>query len=97
MSDAPSLRPGDLLSVEQALQLLPVGRTMLYQLLVEKSVPSIRVATVGSRRGRVLVLRAGLEAFVAALQTPSVARPDTRRGARVDVDALRDRVLRVAS
>jgi len=97
MPDAPSVRPGDLISVEQALHLLPVGRTMLYQLIAEKTIPSIRVATVGSRRGRVLVVRAGLEAFVASLQAPPVARPVARRGARVDVDALRARVLREAS
>ena len=97
MPDAPPLRPGDLLSVEQALMLLPVGRTMLYQLIAEKTVPSIRVTTVGSRRGRVLVLRAGLDAFVASLQAPPVARAVAHGGARVDVDALRTRVLREAS
>lgn len=97
MAEGPHLQPGDLLTVEQALALLPVGRTMLYQLIAEKTVPSIRVATVGSRRGRVLVVRARLEAFVASLQAPPVARPDARRGARVDVDALRARVLREAS
>jgi hypothetical protein len=95
MADA--LRPGDLLSVEQALALLPVGRTMLYALLAERAIPSIRVATVGSRRGRVLVVRAGLDAYVASLQGPAVARPVARRGAGVDVDALRVRVLREAS
>ena len=97
MPDAPSLQPGDFLSVEQALQLLPVGRTLLYALLGDRAIPSIRVASVGSRRGRLLVLRRGLEAFVASLLAPPVARPGARRGGRVDVDALRSRVLREAS
>ena len=70
---------------------------MLYQLLAEGTVPSIRVATVGSRRGRVIVVRAGLEAFVASLQAPPVTRPVGHGGARVDVDALRVRVLRGAA
>lgn len=97
MPDAPPVQPGDLLTVAETLRLLPVGRTMLYALLTEGTVPSIRVATLGSRRGRVLVLRRGIDAFVASLQAPPVARPVARWGARIDVDALRARVLRVAA
>ncbi len=96
MNAGAALRPGDLLSVAQALALLPVGRTMLYSLLADGSIPSIRVATVGSRRGRLLVRRDGLEAFVAALHYRHAAPPVPRGRPSVDVDALRARVLRRA-
>ena len=87
------LLPGDLLSVPQALRLLPVGRATLYRLLAEEAIPSIRVATLGSRRGRVLVVRAGLEAFVASLLGPPIARSVGPRSLGVDVDALRARIV----
>jgi len=93
-SEPPSgLAPGDLITVAQALQLLPVGRATLYRLVAEGTLPAVRVASLGSRRGRVLVVRAGLEAYVAGLRAPPVPRPAARRGACVDVDALRSRVL----
>ena len=89
----PGLRPGDLLTVPQTLEVLPVGRSLLYQLLAEGAIPSIRVASIGSRRGRVLVLRRGLEAYVENLLPATGA---SSAGA-LDVDALRARVLRSAS
>ncbi|MCK6478613.1 MAG: helix-turn-helix domain-containing protein [Planctomycetaceae bacterium] len=85
------LLPGDLLSVAQALELLPVGRATLYRLLAEQAIPSIRVATLGSRRGRVLIVRGGLERFVASLLGPPEERRVSPRP--LDVNALRDRIV----
>ena len=53
---APSepLREGDLLTAAQALELLPVGKSLLYQLADEGQIEAIRVAGAGSRRGRIL-------------------------------------------
>lgn len=93
MPEAPPLRPGDLLTVQEALRLLPVGRATLYRLIAEGTLPAIRVASLGSRRGRVLVVRAGLEAFVASRRAPPPARPAGGRGFALDVDSLRTRVL----
>ena len=85
------------LTAKQAAAYLHLNEKTLYALVAEGTIPSVRVATVGSRRGRVLVMRAGLEAYVASLQTPAVAPPAACRGARVDVDALRARIVREAS
>lgn len=80
-----------------------MGRATLYRLLDQGTVPSVRVASLGSRRGRILVVRAGLESFVAGL-TPApephpLPRPESRRrpSRRVDVDALRARIIGITS
>ena len=59
-----TLREGDLLSVRQALDLVPLGRSKLYALLDAGEIEHVRVASTGGRRGRVFILRAALEAFV---------------------------------
>ena len=58
------LNPGDLLTIRQALVILPVGRSTIYSLVEEGQIPSIRVGCAGSRRGRILVARADLEKFI---------------------------------
>jgi excisionase family DNA binding protein len=82
-----NLAPGDLLTVHEALRLLPVGRATLYRLIEEGQIPCYRVQALGSRRGRVLVHRADLEAFVARARHGA-----TRAPVPPDVDALLDRV-----
>jgi len=59
-----TLAEGDLLTVPQALRLLPVGKSTLYALCDSGQLPHYRVTALGSRRGRVLLARADLEAFV---------------------------------
>ena len=58
------LNPGDLLSVKQALALVPLGRSTIYRLIEEGQIASIRVKCTGSRRGRILVRRIDLAAFI---------------------------------
>ncbi|MCI0587260.1 MAG: helix-turn-helix domain-containing protein [Planctomycetes bacterium] len=87
----PVLREGDYLTVAQVLRILPVGRTMLYALIAERTIPAIRIASVSSRRGRVLVLRRGLEEYLARLRVPQA--PPIREPVAVDVDTLRARIL----
>jgi len=82
-----ALREGDLITIEQALRLLPVSKSLFHQILADGAVPHIRISASGSRRGRVLVERAGLEAYVAALRQPAPART-----VKVDVDSLREKV-----
>ena len=77
------IAPGDLLTVPQALAILPVGRSTLYQLIEEGQLPAIRVRTVASRRGRVLVRRADLDAFIEKSRRSAAVAPT-----RVDVDSL---------
>lgn len=74
---------GELLTVSQALAILPVGRSTLYQLIDEGQLPSIRVRTAASRRGRVLVRRADLDAFIENSRHTAPLAPT-----RVDVDSL---------
>jgi len=59
-----SLRPGDWLNIPAALELLPVGKSLLYRLVGERQIEGIRVGSVGSRRGRWLISRRGLEEYV---------------------------------
>ena len=84
-----SLAPGDFLTARQALQLLPIGRSTLYQLINEGRLPAYRVTTVRSRRGRVLIARKDLEAFLV-----SARQAATQASVRVDVDGLLRKVRR---
>ena len=85
----PGIRPGDLLTVPQGLALLPVGRATLYALVASGEIASIRVSTVGSRRGRVLIFRASLEQYVRRLREGAPRRAP----ARFDPDSIREQVL----
>ncbi len=84
-----TLREGDLLTVKQALALVPIGRSTVYALVDSGQLPSYRVSMAGSRRGRVLIARADLEAFVEGARQSA-----TRASVRVDVDDLRQKVRR---
>ncbi len=59
---------GDLLTIRGALAILPVGRSTLYSLVAEGQIPSIRVGCAGSRRGRILIHREDLDAFIQMLR-----------------------------
>ncbi|MHC4138073.1 MAG: helix-turn-helix domain-containing protein [Planctomycetota bacterium] len=80
---------GDLLTVPQAQKLLPVSRSAIYALIKAGRIPHYRISAAGSRRGRILIDRRDLEAFVAKARQTA-----TRAPVRVDVDAIRDRVRR---
>ncbi len=86
------LQPGDLVTVQQAVSLLPVGRTMLYELVAEGQISSLRVKSVGSRRGRILIFRSSLEDYVRRHET-TLRRPSPS----ISVDELRDRIRRTRS
>ncbi len=92
-SRRPGIAEDDLLTVQQALCILPVGRSTLYQLVEEGQIPHVRVRTAGSHRGRILVERAGLEAYVERLRG---GRPAGRIHPRADVDGLLRRVRKRA-
>lgn len=88
MSDVGAgLREGDLLTVTQALRRLPVGRSTMYALIDSGELPSYRVRALGSCRGRVLVHRTDLEAFVQRSRRVAPKAPTVP-----DVDALLRRV-----
>ncbi len=83
------LREGDFLTVAQVLRIVPLGKTMVYALVESGELPSYRVSVAGSRRGRVLIARAVLEAFLAGARQAA-----TRAPVRVDVDGLLRKVRR---
>jgi hypothetical protein len=87
--NAQQLEKGDLLTIQQALDILPVGRTLLYQLVEEGQIRSIRCRSVGSRRGRILIFRDSLEDYIR-----DQAAPAPRAGAKVSVDDLLGRTPR---
>ena len=78
---------GDLLTVPQVLAILPVGRSTLYQLVDEGQIPAVRIRTAGSRRGRILVHRADLDAFIDRSRPKATSAPT-----RATVDDLLKRV-----
>jgi excisionase family DNA binding protein len=81
--------PGDLLSVRQVLQRLPVGRSTLYKLVAEGQIPAHRVRTAGGGRGRLLVHRDDLANYVARTRQRA-----TRAPTNADVDDLLRKVRR---
>ena len=83
------LAEGDLLTVEQVRRLVPLGKSTIYKLVDEGRLPAIRVQTAGSRRGRILIRRADLDAFVENSRDTRPCAPTT-----VDVDHLLARVRR---
>ena len=80
---------GDLLTVAQALAVLPIGRSTLYALVDSGQLPSYRVSPTDSRRARVLIARQDLEAFVAGARQVA-----TRASTHVNVDEVLARVRR---
>ena len=89
---AASLAEGDLLTVAQALKLLPVGKSTIHDLINEGALPCIRVGTVGSRRKRILLLRPGIEEYVRGLRAAEW-RKGSHPGQLVGPDQVRGRVL----
>lgn len=83
------LRRGDLLTIAQALAFLPVGRSTLYALIESGDLPSYRIRAFGLRRGRVLVHKRDLEAFIESARHVAPKAPTVP-----DVDALLERVRR---
>ncbi len=85
MSEA--LKPGDLLTIRQALALVPVGRATLYALLRRGAIPHYRVVAPGRRGGRVLVARGDLVAYLDTARVEARLRPVVP-----DADAIAARV-----
>ena len=81
------LAPGDLLSVPQVLALVPIGRSTLYQLIEDGELPAYRVGATRRRRGRILVAKADLIAFLARSRQARTGAPT-----RVDVDGILDSI-----
>ncbi len=84
-----TLREGDFLTVPQVLKIVPLSKTTIYALLHSGQLPCYRVSVAGSRRGRVLIAKADLEAFLAGARQAATQAP-----VRVDVDGLLQRVRR---
>ena len=64
MTAPAELFEGDLLTIRQEGRLVPIGRSTLYALVDSGQLPSYRVSPTGSRRGRILIHRADLKAFI---------------------------------
>ncbi len=85
-----SLSEGDLLTIVQALRILPISRSAFYRLLDAGELPCVRLGGVGGPKARVLVLRADIEAFIERHRVAATGR----RVARVSPDELLDRIRR---
>jgi len=78
-----SLQAGDMLTIAQVQQLLPLGRTSIYALCESGELVHYRVGAAGRRRGRILIHRADLSKY---LEQTRQARPVTSQP--VDVDQI---------
>ncbi len=87
------LQEGSLLTVAQALKLLPISKTLLYDLVKGGDIASVKIASAGSRSGRLLILRSSLEDFVRRQITASAA---PRPAARLDLDSIVSRHRRAS-
>ncbi len=81
--------PGDFLTVAEVLRIVPLSKTTVYALVDSGQLPSYGVSVAGSRRRRILIAKADLEAFLAGARQSA-----TRASVRVDVDKLLERVRR---
>ncbi len=64
--DRHGLEAGDLVTVAQALELVPISKSLMYALLEAGEIEHVAISSVGSSKGRKLILRASLEAYVDA-------------------------------
>ena len=67
------LSEGDFLTVAQVLRILPMGRSTLYALIDSGQLPHYRVSAARSHRGRILIHRADLEAYIEKSRAGGVA------------------------
>ena len=65
MTEPRTLAPGGLLTVRRVLELVPIGRSTLYDLIKSGQLPHYRVSAAASGPGRILIDRRDLEAFLA--------------------------------
>jgi len=81
----------DLLLVPEVAALLRISRALTYRLIREGVIASARIASVASRRGRLVVRRQDVDAYICHLfaQQAPAARP-----VRLDVDAIHAQVRR---
>jgi len=85
------VREGDLLMVAAALRLLPVSRAQFYRLVNAGHIPAVRLPSLGSGPGRLLVERAGLERFIRQLPAASEGDEPPPPGT-LDLDEILRRV-----
>ena len=82
-----SPREGDLVTVQEALRLVPIGKSTLYALCDSGQLPHYRIRAAGSRRGRILIARQDLVAFIEKTRQAAPRAPT-----RLDVDQILARV-----
>ena len=73
MTEPRTLGPGGLLTVRRVLELVPIGRSTLYDLIKSGQLPHYRMSAAGSSQGRILIARADLEAFIEKSRAGGVA------------------------
>lgn len=83
------MRDDEVLTPRQVMRRLNVGKSLVYQLAADGTIPSIRIRSAGSRRGALRFFASDVEAYLARLRAES-------RGQALapDPDEIRRRVLR---
>ena len=79
----------ELLTVDEVRRRLRISKALAYRLCTDGTIPSARIASVGSRQGRLVVRRGDVEAYVENLFV------DHRNPAPIlDIDAIHAGVRR---
>jgi len=81
-----------LLLVPEVAALLRISKALAYRLVRDGTIPSARISCVASRRGRLVVRRQDVDAYIDRLFAEQ-ATPVTR-SVRLDVDAIHAQVRR---
>ncbi len=82
-----------MLTVAQALRLLPIGRSTLYAFIESGRLPAYRVQAAPGRRGRLLISRRDLAVL---LDNSRTGGHTAAQAARADVDAILSRLRKGA-
>jgi hypothetical protein len=82
----------DLLVIAEVASLLRISKALAYRLCTDGTIPSAKIACVASRRGRLVVRRRDVDAYLDRLFAAQ-AQP-AKRIVKLDVDAIHARVRR---
>ena len=76
-----------LVTIAEVARELRIGRSLAYRLCTDGTIPSARIASAGTRRGRLVVRREDLDDYIERLFRVGNPTP-----ARIDVDGLLARI-----
>ena len=89
MSDREHLRPGDVLTIAQALKILPIPKSTIHDMIEARDFPAFPVRQTSSGRKNYVVLRSDLEAFLRGKRQDWLRSGPAARGTETPDDILK--------